>query len=73
MKKRTRLTLSNTEQVRRYIQRLMIQVENEEIELGKARLLTNQAETILKTIIQKEQDDKILELEESLEKILNEY
>ena len=73
MKKRTRLTLSNTEQVRRYIQRLMIQVETEEIELGKARLLTNQAETILKTIIQKEQDDKILELEESLEKILNEY
>lgn len=70
MTKRTRLTLATPEQVRRYIQRLMIQVENDEIELGKARLLTNQAETVLKAILQKEQDNKVVELEGIIQEIL---
>lgn len=70
MTKRTRLTLATAEQVRRYIQRLMIQVENDEIDLGKARLLTNQAETVLKAILQKEQDAKVAELEELIQDIL---
>lgn len=68
--KRTRLTLATPEQVRRYIQRLMLQVENDEIDLGKARLLTNQAETILKAILQKEQDAKVDELEALIQEIL---
>lgn len=70
MTKRTRLTLATAEQVRRYIQRLMIQVENDEIDLSKARLLTNQAETVLKAILQKEQDAKVAELEELIQDIL---
>lgn len=70
MTKRTRLTLATPEQVRRYIQRLMIQVENDEIDLGKARLLTNQAETILKAILQKEQDIKVEELDRVIQEIL---
>lgn len=70
MTKRTRLTLATPEQVRRYIQRLMIQVENDEIDLGKARLLTNQAETVLKAILQKEQDAKVEELEQLIQDIL---
>lgn len=70
MTKRTRLTLATPEQVRRYIQRLMLQVENDEIDLGKARLLTNQAETILKAILQKEQDNKVEELEHIIQEIL---
>lgn len=68
--KRTRLTLATPEQVRRYIQRLMLQVENDEIDLGKARLLTNQAETVLKAILQKEQDAKVEELEQIIKDIL---
>lgn len=71
MTKRTRLTLATAEQVRRYIQRLMIQVENDEIDLSKARLLTNQAETVLKAILQKEQDAKVAELEELIQDILD--
>lgn len=71
-KKRTRLTLATPEQVRRYIQGLMLQVENGEIDLNTARLLTNQAEVILKAILQKASDEKVMELELELEQLLEE-
>lgn len=69
-KKRTRLTLATPEQVRFYIQRLMVQVENDEIGINKARLLTQQAETVLKAILQKESDDRLAMLEEELESLI---
>ena len=71
-KKRTRLTLATPEQVRRYIQALMMQVENGDMELSKARLLTIQAETILKAIQQKEAEQRLIELETELEKLAKE-
>lgn len=70
-KKRTRLTLATPEQVRRYIQSLMLRVENDEITESKARLLTNQAETILKAILQKESDEKVLQLEIELQELID--
>ena len=69
-KKRERVVLSTPEQVRFYIQRLMVQVENDEIGINKARLLTQQAETILKAILQKESDDRLAMLEEELESLI---
>ena len=69
-KKRTRLTLATPEQVRCYIQTLMIKVENDDIGINKARLLTQQAETILKAILQKESDDRLAMLEEELESLI---
>ena len=71
-KKRKWLQLTTPEQVRRYIQGLMIKVENGEIELSKARLLTIQAETILKAIQQKEAEQRLIELETELEKLAKE-
>jgi len=71
-KKRTRLTLATPEQVRRYIQALMMQVENGDMDLSKARLLTIQAETILKAIQQKEAEQRLIELETELEKLAKE-
>lgn len=69
-KKRERVVLSTPEQVRFYIQRLMVQVENDEIGINKARLLTQQAETVLKAILQKESDDRLAMLEEELESLI---
>ena len=71
-KKRTRLTLATPEQVRRYIQALMMQVENGDMDLSKARLLTIQAETILKAIQQKEAEQRLIELETELDKLAKE-
>ena len=71
-KKRKWLQLTTPEHVRRYIQGLMIKVENGEIELSKARLLTIQAETILKAIQQKEAEQRLIELETELEKLAKE-
>lgn len=70
IKKRTRLALNTPEQVRLYIQKLMIRVEKDEIGINKARLLTQQAETILKAILQKESDDRLAMLEEELESLI---
>jgi hypothetical protein len=72
IKKRTRLALNTPEQVRLYIQKLMIRVEKDEIGINKARLLTQQAETILKAILQKESDDRLAMLEEELESLIEE-
>jgi hypothetical protein len=69
-KKRERVVLATPEQVRFYIQRLMVQVENDEIGINKARLLTQQAETVLKAILQKESDDRLAMLEEELESLI---
>ena len=71
-KKRTRLTLATPEQVRRYIQALMMQVENGDMDLSKARLLTIQAETILKAIQQREAEQRLIELETELDKLAKE-
>ena len=71
-KKRKWLTLTTPEHVRRYNQGLMMKVENGEIELSKARLLTIQAETILKAIQQKEAEQRLIELETELEKLAKE-
>ena len=49
-----------------------MKVENGEIELSKARLLTIQAETILKAIQQKEAEQRLIELETELEKLAKE-
>lgn len=70
IKKRTRLALNTPEQVRLYIQKLMVRVEKDEIGINKARLLTQQAETILKAILQKESDDRLAMLEEELESLI---
>ena len=70
IKKRTRLALNTPEQVRLYIQKLMIRVEKDEIGINKARLLTQQAETILKALLQKESDDRLAMLEEELESLI---
>ena len=50
----------------------MIKVENGEMDLSKARLLTIQAETILKAIQQKEAEQRLIELETELEKLAKE-
>ena len=71
-KKRKWLTLTTPEHVRRYIQGLMMKVENGEIDLSKARLLTIQAETILKAIQQKEAEQRLIELETELDKLAKE-
>jgi len=68
-KARKRLTLTDSDKVRTYLQQLMIQVENGEMDLNTARLLTNQAEVILKAINQKKEEERLIELEERLKDI----
>lgn len=62
-RKRKKLYLTDPDKVRIYIQGLMIAVENGEIDLNTARLLTNQAEVILKSIIAKESEKQLVALE----------
>ena len=69
VKKRKRLTLGTAEQVRRYIQGLMVKVENNDMTESKARLLTNQAEVVLKAILQRESDSRLAQLEAKLIKM----
>lgn len=65
-KPRKKLYLTDPDKVRIYIQGLMIHVENGAIDLNTARLLTNQAEVILKSIIAKESEKQMIELEYKL-------
>lgn len=65
-RKRSKLYLTDPDKVRIYIQGLMIAVENGEIDLNTARLLTNQAEVILKSIIARESEQRQIELENRL-------
>ena len=66
-KKLQRISLKTAEDVRRYIAKLIKRVENDELEIGKARLLMNLAESILKSIRTDELERRIIEIEETLE------
>ena len=66
-KKLHRINLKTAEDVRRYIARLIKRVENDEIELGKARVLMQLAEGILKSIRTDELERKIIEIENALD------
>lgn len=71
-KKRKRLTLTDANKVRTYIQQLMVMVENGEMDLNTARLLSNQAEIILKAINQRQEEERLIELEERLKDLEDE-
>lgn len=66
-KKLHRISLKTAEDVRRYIAKLIKRVENDELDLGKARLLMNLAESILKSIRTDELERKIIEIENAID------
>lgn len=63
-KKIQRLNVSTPKDIRRYIARLMKEAENGEIELNKARLLINSAETLLKAYRMDVLEERLNELSE---------
>lgn len=65
-KRKRRLSLTSPNKIRIYIQQLMIKVENDEMTESKARLLTQQAEVILRAINAKEDAQRMHELENKL-------